>query len=60
MMMTSCKKASELMSREQDRALGPVEGLQLRLHLLICERCRQVTRHLEFLRTAIRRYRDGD
>lgn len=58
-MMTSCKKASELMSQEQDRALGTFEGLQLQLHLLICERCRRVTRHLRFLRRAIRRHRDG-
>ncbi|MBX3650469.1 MAG: zf-HC2 domain-containing protein [Burkholderiales bacterium] len=58
--MTSCKKASELMSQGQDRALGTLAKLQLRLHLLICERCRRVTRQLEFLRAAIRRYRDGD
>lgn len=59
-MMPSCKKASELMSQGQDRALGTLEGLQLKLHLLICLRCRRVTRHLGFLREAIRRYRDGD
>ena len=58
--MSTCKQASELMSQQQDRALGPVERLRLRLHLLICERCRRVERHLEFLRTAIRRCRDGD
>jgi hypothetical protein len=58
-MMTRCKHASELMSCRQDRKLGLLESLQLRLHLLICKRCRRVTRQLEFLRTAIRRYRDG-
>lgn len=59
-MMSTCKQASELMSQSQDRALGPVERLRLRLHLLICERCRRVEGHLGFLRAAIRRYRDGD
>jgi len=58
-MMTSCKKASELMSCGQDRRLGPLEKVQLRLHLLICRRCRRVEHQLEFLRKAIRRYRDG-
>jgi hypothetical protein len=58
--MSTCKQASELMSQQQDRALGPLERLRLRLHLLICERCRRIEQHLEFLRMAIRRCRDGD
>jgi len=58
-MMTTCKQASELMSCRQDRKLGLLEGLLLRLHLLICKRCRRVTRQIEFLRIAVRRYRDG-
>lgn len=57
-MMDTCRKASELLSQEQDRALGPVERLRLRLHLLICERCRRVEHHFALLRAAIRRCRD--
>lgn len=57
-MMSTCKRASELMSQQQDRTLGTLERLRLRLHLLICERCRRVGQHLGLLRAAIRRCRD--
>ena len=49
-----------LLSQAQDRPLGLVERLRLRAHLAICERCRRVSTHFEFLRTAVRQYRDGD
>lgn len=49
-----------LLSQSQDRPLGLVERLRLRAHLAICERCRRVSAHFEFLRTAVQRYRDGD
>jgi hypothetical protein len=49
-----------LLSRSQDRPLGLVERLRLRAHLAICVRCRRVSTQFDFLRTALRRYRDGD
>ena len=57
-MMITCKQTSELMSQGQDRELGLVERLRLRLHLLICERCRRVEQQLGLLRATIRRCRD--
>lgn len=57
-MMNTCKQASELISQQQDRTLGTLERLRLRLHLLICERCRRVEQQLGLLRAAIRRCRD--
>lgn len=59
-MIPSCKQASLLLSRSQDRPLGLVERLRLRAHLAICERCRRVSTQFDFLRLAVRRYRDGD
>ncbi len=58
-MIASCKKASMLLSQAQDRPLQLAERLQLHGHLMICNRCRNVSHHIEFLRTAVRRYRDG-
>lgn len=49
-----------LLSQAQDRRLGLIERLRLRAHLAICERCRRVNRQFDFLRAAVRRYRDGD
>ncbi len=57
-MMITCKQTSELMSQGQDRELGLDERLRLRLHLLICKRCRRVEQQLGLLRAAIRRCRD--
>ena len=59
-MIPSCKQASLLLSQSQDRPLGLVERLRLRAHLAICERCRRVSTQFDFLRLAVRRYRDSD
>jgi len=59
-MIPSCKQSSMLLSQSQDRPLGLVERLRLRAHLAICERCRRVSTQFDFLRSAVRRYRDGD
>jgi hypothetical protein len=59
-MIPDCKQTSQLLSQAQDRPLGVVERLRMRLHLAICNRCRLVSTHFDFLRTAVRRYRDGE
>jgi hypothetical protein len=58
-MISSCKQASLLLSQAQDRQLQFADRLRLQGHLMICKRCRNISHHLEFLRTAVRRYRDG-
>ncbi len=57
-MLPTCKQNSELMSQGQDRPLTLVESISLRLHLFLCQRCRVFSRQLEFMRVALRRYRD--
>ena len=57
-MIPSCKDVSELLSQGQDRPLSWGERIRLRLHLLLCDGCRNFSSQLEFLRTALRRYRD--
>lgn len=57
-MIPSCKDVSELLSQGQDRPLNWVERVRLRVHLLLCDSCRNFRNQLEFLRTALRRYRD--
>ncbi|MBY0268753.1 MAG: zf-HC2 domain-containing protein [Burkholderiales bacterium] len=59
-MIPNCKHTAELLSQGQDRPLTPVEQLRLRLHLLLCDGCRNFSRQLEFMRRALRRYRDRD
>lgn len=53
----SCKEASRLISQQQDAALPLASRLLLRLHLLLCDACRNFQRQAMYLREAMRRYR---
>jgi len=56
--MLSCKEASMLLSQSQDRSLGWLERLALRIHLGLCDGCRNFRRQLDIIRDAVRRYRE--
>ncbi len=56
----SCKQASVLLSQAQERRLGLLERSKLRLHLLACDGCTNFLKQLQFIRAAIRRYRDDE
>lgn len=47
-----CKQATRLMSETLDRTLAPLEGFQLKLHLVTCIGCRNYRRQIGFLRSA--------
>lgn len=57
-MMMSCKAATRLASEAMDRKLSLVEQMQLRLHLAICNGCRNFTRQIDLLRHAGRNLPD--
>ncbi len=57
-MIPSCKDVSEMLSQGQDRPLRWNERIRLRVHLMMCNACRNFKSQLEFLRTAVRCYRD--
>ena len=54
MMNVSCKRASELMSEEQDRDLSFGEWTALHAHLVMCRGCRAVREQFKTLRKALR------
>lgn len=60
--MLSCKEVNRLLSEAQDRPLGLRERLPLRLHLVMCQGCRNFEKQLDLLRQASRGYfrRDDD
>ncbi len=51
-MMLTCKELSRLASQGLDRRLGLAERVKFRLHLAVCNGCRNFTRQLDFLRKA--------
>ena len=60
-MMLSCKETTRLLSQGEDRKLAFGERVALRLHLAICNGCRNVNRQFRFLRLAVKDLaRDAD
>ena len=53
-MLLSCKESARLLSQGMDRELAFGERVMLRLHLAICDGCRNVSGQFKFLRQAVR------
>ena len=49
-----CKAASRLLSERQDRELPAAEVARLRLHLVLCSACRNVSEQLDLIRRAMK------
>jgi len=59
-MMLSCREATRLLSQGADRDLAFGERIALRVHLAICDGCRNVSKQFAFLRLAVARLSQGD
>ena len=60
-MLLSCKETTRLLSQGEDRKLAFGERVALRVHLAICNGCRNVSAQFLFLRSAVKNLsRDGD
>lgn len=56
----TCKDASRLLSEAQERRLDLRERFALRLHLMVCTGCDNFRKQLDFIGTAMRRFRRRD
>ncbi|HZW87358.1 MAG TPA: zf-HC2 domain-containing protein [Gallionella sp.] len=54
--MLSCKQASELLSQAMERDMTLRERFLLRVHLLICDSCKNFSRQIEVMHLACRNY----
>jgi hypothetical protein len=52
--MSSCRRASQLISEGMNRKLSLSERLACGVHLLVCRACRTYKRQLEVLREAMK------
>jgi predicted anti-sigma-YlaC factor YlaD len=50
-----CKAVSRFLSEGLDRTMPPQERARLRLHLVICDACRNVDAQFSFLRDAMKK-----
>ena len=53
MMLPTCKETTRLLSQGEDRKLSFGERVALRLHLAICNGCRNARAQFKFLRLAV-------
>ena len=60
MFRISCQQASRLLCQQQDERLPFGKRVRLRIHLAVCNACRNVSRQLEALRLSIRKWRDRE
>ena len=52
--LPDCQDVSRLLSTRMDEQLPATERARLRLHLVMCDACRNVDAQLAFLRRAVR------
>jgi hypothetical protein len=56
--LINCKRATRLVSRMQERPLGRIDRLLLKLHLAWCVACLRFESQMRFLRHAMQKYRE--
>ena len=54
--MLTCKQTARLVSMSYDKRLSWRERLGVRLHLLVCDACRNFTQQMRFLREATQQF----
>lgn len=52
--MLDCKQTSQLISQSLDRSLTVRERFAMRLHLLVCQYCKQFSQHMKTLGVAFK------
>ncbi|AKU12225.1 hypothetical protein AzCIB_2330 [Azoarcus sp. CIB] len=57
--MLNCKEVTRLMSEGYERKLTLGERLSLKMHTMMCIGCTNYGKHMDFLRKAARRLREG-
>lgn len=60
MKMMNCKDATQLMSERYERTLSLRERLTLKVHTAMCSGCANYGLHLDVLRQATARLREGN
>ena len=59
MKLLSCRETARLLSQGEDRPLALGERVALRVHLALCDGCRNVSAQFRFLRRAVRSISGG-
>ncbi len=57
-LMRTCKEAAALMVAQEDRRLGVVDRVALRLHLGLCSACPRFQRQMLTMRNGLKQWRN--
>ena len=57
MLKRNCKEVTRLVLEGEDRRLGPIDRLAIRLHLRVCGACPRFFAQVTLMRTAFGRWR---
>ena len=57
--LPSCQEVSRLLSSGLDETLPVADRARLRLHLVMCQACRNVGEQMQFIRQAMKRLGEG-
>jgi hypothetical protein len=60
MIRITCQRASRLLCQQQDEPLPFGKRLRLRIHLMVCDACRNVSRQLASIRLGLQKWRVQD
>ncbi|WP_096087534.1 zf-HC2 domain-containing protein [Agaribacterium haliotis] len=58
--MLSCREVTRLLSLAQERKLNFSERMQLKMHLMMCKRCKSFSGNLNTLRKAMQKFKQRD
>ncbi len=58
--MYSCRQASRIVSEAMERKLTMKERINLRIHLFVCDMCRNFKQNVHLLERTLRRIGSGD
>jgi predicted anti-sigma-YlaC factor YlaD len=56
----NCKQVARILSDGQDAEMAPAERARLRLHMVVCEACRNVEQQFDLLRRLVRKSGPAD
>jgi len=54
----TCREVTRLILEGEDRRVGPLDRLAVRLHMLVCATCPRFLRQAGFMRQALGRWRN--
>lgn len=57
--LPTCQEVSQLLSNGMDERLPVADRARLRLHLVMCQACRNVGEQMQFIRQAMKRLGEG-